>query len=163
MLSEQVREAVAGLARPVAEARGLELVAVEFTPAGGRSVLRLVADREGGITIDDLAGLSREVGDLLDAHDAVPVGYTLECTSPGVNRPLRKPADFARFCGQPVSLRTSTAIGGACIFAGRLLAAGDEGIEIEDRKHGRLSVPYDLIQRACYEHDFARDLRRERE
>lgn len=163
MLSEQVAEAVAGLARPVAEAQGLELVDVEFAPGGGRNVLRLVLDRAGGVTVDALAAVSREVSDLLDAHDAVPVGYTLECSSPGVNRPLKKPADFTKFCGKQVSLRTTTAISGARNFAGVLVAAGDEGIEIEDGSHGRLCVAYGLIQKAHYEHDFARDLRGERD
>ena len=166
MLSEQVPHAVAGLVEPVAKALGLELVDVEFAPAGGRSVLRLILDREGGITVDDLARVSREVGDVLDANDTVPTGYTLECSSPGVNRPLKKPADFARFCGKTVSVRTTTALdeaGGARNFSGVLLAASDDDIEIDDRSHGRLSVPYGLIEKARYEHDFARDLRGERD
>ena len=163
MRSEQVPQTVARLVEPVALAHGLELVDVQFAPAGGRSVLRLVLDRDGGITVDHLAALSREAGDVLDAADAVPTGYTLECSSPGVNRPLRKPADFARYCGKEVSLRTTTAIDGGRSFAGILLDAGDEGIEIDDRSRGRLSVPYGLIEKARYEHDFARDLRGERD
>jgi ribosome maturation factor RimP len=162
-LSDQVPTAVAELARPVAEALGLELVDVEFAPGGGRNVLRLVLDREGGITVDHLAKVSREVSDLLDAHDTVPVEYTLECTSPGVNRSLKKPADFNRFCGKEVTLRTTTAIEGAKSFAGLLVSAGEGAIEIDDRSHGRLSVPYGLIDDAHYEHDFARDLRGERD
>ncbi len=162
-LSVQVPQTVAGLVEPVIEAHGLELVDLEFAPAGGRSVLRLTLDREGGVMVDDLAKVSREVGDVLDANDAMPAGYTLECSSPGVNRPLKKPADFIRFCGKSVSLQTSTDIEGQRKFTGLLVAAGDDGIEIDDRAHGRLSVPYGLIQKARYEHDFARDLRGERD
>lgn len=162
MVSEKVSESVSGLVEPVAAAHGLELVEVEFSPAGGKSILRLILDRDGGVTVDDLAKMSREVGDLLDAHDAIPSGYTLECSSPGVNRPLKKPADFARFCGKEVAVRTTTPIEGARRFTGLLVAAGDEGIEIDDRSHGRLSVPYGQIKKAHYEHDFAGDLRRER-
>ena len=147
----------------MAEALGLELVDVEFAPGGGRNVLRLVLDREGGISVDHLAKVSRELSDLLDAHDTVPVEYTLECSSPGVNRSLKKPADFNRFCGKEVALRTTTAIEGAKRFAGLLVSAGEGGIEIDDRSHGRLSVPYGLIDDAHYEHDFARDLRGERD
>ncbi len=162
MSNETVPHRVAGLVSPVAEAHGLELIDVEFAPAGGRSVLRLILDREGGISVDDLARVSREVGDLLDANDTVPSGYTLECSSPGVNRPLKKPADFARFCGETVSLRTKEEIAGGRNFSGVLLAASEDDVEIEDRSRGRLSVPYGLIEKARYEHDFARDLRRER-
>ncbi len=162
-MSVQVPNAVAGLVEPVAEAHGLELVEVQFAPAGDRSVLRLTLDRDGGVTVDDLARMSREVGDLLDANDAMPAGYTLECSSPGVNRPLNKPADFIRFCGKPVSLQTNTAIEGQRKFEGLLVAAGEDGIEIDDRSRGRLSVPYGQIAKARYEHDFARDLRGERD
>ncbi len=163
MSSEQLKKAVVELAGPVAEAHGLELVEVELAPGAGRTVLRLILDREGGITIDDLAEMSREMGDVLDAHDAIAIKYTLECSSPGVNRPLKTPADFLRFCGKEVALRTSTTIEGARNFAGLLLTAGEDGIEIEDRSHGRLRVPYGLIQKANYEHDFARDFRGERD
>lgn len=161
-MSENVSKAVSELVEPVAQAHGLQLVDVEFSPSGGKSILRLTLDRDGGINVDHLAKMSREVGDLLDAHDTVPGEYTLECSSPGVNRPLKKPADFARFCGKEVALKTTDEIEGERKFAGLLVAAGEEGIEIDDRSHGRLSVPYGLIKNAHYEHDFAGDLRRER-
>ena len=91
-----VTQRVWDLAEPVALARGLELVDVQFRPEGGRTVLRLLVDRpEGGVTLDALSGLSRELGDLLDVHDAVPGRYHLECSSPGLNRPLlRETHDF---------------------------------------------------------------------
>lgn len=161
-MRENVSKSVLELVEPVAQAHGVELVDVEFLPAGGKTLLRLILDRDGGITVDDLARVSREAGDVLDAHDAVPSGYTLECTSPGVNRPLKKPADFARFCGKEVALKTNAEIEGARNFAGVLVSAGDDSIEIDDRAHGRLSVPYGLIKKAHYEHDFAGDFRRER-
>lgn len=153
---------MAGLVEPVAEAHGLELVDVEFQPGGRRSILRLLLDRPGGITVDDLAAMSREVSDLLDAHDAVPGGYTLECSSPGVNRPLKSRQDFSRYCRKVVRIRTSAPIAGARNFTGELLAADDDGVEIDDRSHGRLTLPYGVIQKAHYEHDFAHDLRGER-
>src|SRR6059036_797175 len=76
------------LAEPLALGAGLELVDVQYRPEGGRLVLRLLIDRpDGGITIDELARISRELGDVLDAHDVVPGRYQLECSSPGLNRP----------------------------------------------------------------------------
>lgn len=159
MGTKSVCDTVTNLVEPVAIERGLELVDVEFQPGGRRSVLRLYVDRQGGISLDDLAQLSREVSDVLDAHDVVPGQYTLECSSPGVNRRLRKPEEFARFCGKSVRVRTSTPIAGSRNFAGPLVSASEDAIEIDDASHGRLAVPLRSIERAHYEHDFAADLR----
>lgn len=159
MSNAGVAERIAELVAPVCAERGLELVEVEFQPAGRRSVLRLTFDRSGGITIDDLAGVSREVGDLIEAHDAVPGSYTLQCSSPGVNRPLKRPADFERYCGKRIRLVTHEPIAGAKSFVATLVGTCSSGIEIDDPGHGRLAIPYDSIRRASYEHDFAADLR----
>jgi ribosome maturation factor RimP len=160
---DSLPEKIASLVEPVARAHGLDLVDVEYHPHGRRSILRLVLDREGGITLDSLADVSREVSDLLDAHDIVPGGYTLECSSPGVNRPLKTRSDFARFCGKSVRVRTRAPIDGTRSFAGRLVETFEDCIEIEDRSRGRLSVPYPLIEKAHYEHDFADDFRGRRD
>jgi ribosome maturation factor RimP len=157
-----VADMVAELVDPIAEERGLELVDVEFQPHGRRSVLRLYLDRPGGVSLEDLAALSREVGDVLDAHDAVPGQYTLECSSPGVNRRLRKPEDFARYGGKTVRVRTTTPIAGSRNIVGRLVATSQSGIEIVDDVRGALHVPFRSIERAHYEHDFQADLRRGR-
>lgn len=159
MATKNVCETIMDLVEPVAVERGLDLVDVEYQPGGRRSVLRLYLDRPGGISLDDLAEVSREVSDVLDAHDVVPGQYTLECSSPGVNRRLRKPAEFARFCGKSVRVRTSTPIAGSRNFAGLLVSASEDAIEIDDPSHGRLAVPLRSIERANYEHDFASDLR----
>lgn len=159
MGSKHVSEIVMDLVEPIASDRGLDLVDVEFQPHGRRSVLRLYLDRPGGVSLDDLAAMSREVSDVLDAHDTVPGQYTLECSSPGINRRLRKPEDFARFCGKSVRVRTSTPIAGSRNFAGLLLSASDDGIEIDDAAQGRLAVPLRSIERAHYEHDFQAELR----
>lgn len=159
MSTKHVCEIVMELVEPVAVERGLELVDVEFQAHGKRSVLRLYIDRPGGVGLDDLAAVSREVSDVLDAHDAVPGQYTLECSSPGINRRLRKPEDFARFCGKSVRVRTSTPIAGSRNFAGLLVAASGDAIEIDDTARGRLAVPLRAIERAHYEHDFVAELR----
>ena len=159
MSTKHVSEIVMDLVEPVAVERGLELVDVEYQPSGRRHVLRLYLDRPGGVSLDDLAEVSREVSDVLDAHDAVPGQYTLECSSPGINRRLRKAEDFARFCGKPVRVRTSTPIAGSRNFAGLLVVATSDAIEIDDESRGRLEVPLRSIERAHYEHDFKAELR----
>jgi ribosome maturation factor RimP len=159
MLNEKVAEKIAALLEPVCVERGLELVEVEFRPAGRRFLLRLTLDRADGIKLDELAAASREFGDLLDVHEAVPGSYVLECTSPGINRPLKRPADFERYCGKQIRLVTHEPIEGSRNFHGRLLATRERGIEIEDATHGRLELPYEAIRRASYEHDFSEELR----
>lgn len=162
MAKSTVEESVVSLVEPVAQARGLDLLEVEYRPAGRRSVLRLTLDREGGVGLDDLSEMSREVSDLLDVHDCVPGEYTLECSSPGVNRPLRRATDFARFVGKPVRVRTHAPIEGARTFLGPLAASSEETIEIDDPRHGRVVVPLGQVERANYEHDFAAELRARR-
>jgi ribosome maturation factor RimP len=158
-MSNETPDKIRAIVEPVCCQRGLELVDVEFIPAGRRSILRLTIDRGGRIDLDELASVSREVGDLLEVHDVVPGSYRLECSSPGINRPLKKPADFERYCGKLVRIATHEPIAGSRNFVARLVAAGESGIAIEDAGHGRLELGYDAIRRASYEHDFSEDLR----
>jgi len=162
MARSSVIEDVTRLVEPVARERGLELVDVEFLPSGRRSVLRLTLDRETGIGLDDRAEASREMSDVLDAHDVVPGAYVLECSSPGVNRPLRRAEDFARFVGKAVRVRTHAPIDGKRTFLGVLVDATPERIEIEDASRGRVVVALADVDRANYEHEFAAGARRRR-
>jgi ribosome maturation factor RimP len=152
-----VTQRVWDLAEPVALARGLELVDVRFRPEGGRTVLRLLVDRpEGGVTLDALSGLSRELGDLLDVHDAVPGRYHLECSSPGLNRPLLREAHFRRAVGSRVRVRTRDPIGGRRQFHGTLLEADAQSVIVDDPDAGRTVIPLAGIDKANVEHDFGR-------
>ena len=152
-----VTQRVWDLAEPAALARGLELVDVQFRPEGGRTVLRLLADRpEGGVTLDDLARLSRELGDLLEVHEAVPGRYHLECSSPGINRPLLREAHFRRAVGARVRVRTRDPIGGRRQFHGTLVEAGAESFTVDDPDAGRTVIPLAAVEKANIEHDFRR-------
>jgi ribosome maturation factor RimP len=145
------------LAEPIALAQGLELVDVQYRPEGGRMILRLLADRpNGGVTLDELARLSRELSDVLDGHDAVPGRYTLECSSPGVNRPLLREAHFRRALGQRVRVRVREPIGGRRQFHGLLEGVAADGVTIRDVDAGVVYVPFVAIERAHTEYDFAR-------
>jgi len=115
---EHVRE----VAERVTASSGLELVELEFRGAGGKArMLRLFIDKPGGVTHADCEAVSREVGTILDVEDAVPGGsYTLEVSSPGLDRKLTRPEDFARFVGSRVKLMTREPIEGNRFFEGRL-------------------------------------------
>src|SRR2546427_13284878 len=132
-----VTQRVWELAEPLALAGGLELVDVQYRPEGGRVVLRLLLDRpEGGVTLDGLARMSRELGDLLDAHDAVPGRYQLECSSPGINRPLLRAAHYHRALGERVWVQTRAPIGGGRRVPGTLEAAPAAEIKLHHHHAG---------------------------
>ncbi len=152
-----VAQRVWGLAEPVVTTAGLELVDVQYRPEGGRAVLRLLIDRPtGGVTIDELARVSREFGHVLDAHDAVPGRYHLECSSPGLNRPLVRPEHFRRAVGQRVHVRLRTPLDGRRQFHGLLVAAADDAVTVDDADVGRRELPLGDVERANVEFDFSR-------
>jgi ribosome maturation factor RimP len=140
---------VEDLIRPYLAARGVELVDLEFTrPKRGRATLRLFVDRPGGgITLDDIARVSRVVGELLDVHDPIPQAYTLEVSSPGLTRPLKGPRDFARFAGRLVRLTTRSPIGGKQVHRGILQGLADEVVSLEEENEV-VKIPLQEIAKA---------------
>src|SRR5262245_55815419 len=115
----------------VAASGNLEVVDVEFRGGGKSRMLRIFIDKPGGVTHQDCADLSREVGTILDVEDVIPGGsYVLEVSSPGLDRTLRRPADYERFTGSRVKLTTREPIAGNRFFEGRL----------ERFEHGRLTL-----------------------
>jgi len=109
------------IAERVATSMGLELVEVEMRGGGKARMLRITLDKPGGVTHEDCANVSRDVSTILDVEDVVPGGsYTLEVSSPGLDRKLSKPADFERFQGSRVKLTTRDPVNGNRFFEGRL-------------------------------------------
>ena len=152
-----VIQRVWALVEPLAMAQGLELVDVQYRPELGRMVVRLLLDRpEGGVTLDDLARVSRELGDVLDAHDAVPGRYHLECSSPGLNRPLIREPHFRRAIGKRVSVRMHEPVGGRRQFHGILEEVAADGITVRDPDAGLMVLPFAGIEKANTEYEFNR-------
>ena len=134
-------------AEPVLSSLGLELVDVEFEGSGRARTVRVTVDRDGGVDLDTLAEATRPVAEAFDAADAVSGPYNLELSSPGLERPLRRPADFRRFVGTTISLKTHDPVAGARRHRGLLADADDAGIGLEvDGEHRRFS--YDAIASA---------------
>lgn len=127
------------LVEPVLEAQGLELVDALFA---GRS-LQIYVDRPGGIDLDAISEVSTTVSALLDEHDPVPGHYTLEVSSPGLERPLRRPEHFRRFVGTTVAVKTRPGTEGERRAQGVLEAADGDGIVIGGRR-----LAYAEIERA---------------
>jgi len=150
-MSETVAERVWEIAEPLVTHEGLEMVDVEFRRENRGMVLRLYLDREGGVNLDDLSRVSRQLGDLLDVHDAVPGAYTLECSSPGINRRLRRPDHFRRFVGQRVRVKTTAPRDGRRMFVGTLDGVEDEGIRVTDGTATTHVINFAEIAQANYE------------
>jgi ribosome maturation factor RimP len=114
-------EHVRGIVARVAASRGLEVVEVEFRGGGKSRMLRVFIDKPGGVSHEDCANVSHEVGTILDVEDAVPGGsYLLEVSSPGLDRKLVGPADYQRFTGSVVKVMTREPVDGGRHFQGRL-------------------------------------------
>src|SRR5581483_10618846 len=114
-------EQVEQIARRVAESLALELVEVEIRGGGKGRMVRIIIDKSSGVTHDDCANLSREISAILDVEDPIAGGsYTLEVSSPGLDRKLQKPADFERFSGSMVKLMTREPVNNNRHFQGRL-------------------------------------------
>jgi ribosome maturation factor RimP len=119
---------LAGLIRPVVAAAGMDLESVRVSVAGRRRLLRVVVDSDGGVSLDDAAIVSRDVSTALDAADVMgDVPYTLEISSPGVDRPLTEPRHWRRAAGRLVRVRA----GAAGTIEGRVLAADAEGVTMD--------------------------------
>lgn len=131
---------------PEAEAHGFELVAIEQSGGRGMPVLRVLLDREEGLDLDAVASANEWVSAILDAAEPFSHPYMLEVSSPGVDRPLTKPADFTRFAGQTVSIKAHVAEKRSS-WTGELVGMqGDDVILTVDGE--RVAIGLDTIQKA---------------
>ncbi|OPX86222.1 MAG: Ribosome maturation factor RimP [Pelotomaculum sp. PtaB.Bin104] len=147
MAGNQVVKLVEQLALPIVQAAGMELVDVEFVKEGGRWYLRIFIDKPEGINHADCRFISEKLDHLLDAHDPVPHAYALEVSSPGIERPLKRPGDFNRFAGMPADITTYQSINGLKKFNGRLQGTREDGVVIE-LKGEELLIPFEQIASA---------------
>lgn len=115
---------------PVVAGLGYELVGVEYHPAGRHSLLRIYIDATEGVTVDDCARVSHQVSGVLDVEDPIAGQYTLEVSSPGLDRPLFTPGDFDRFSGHSARIRLDAPLDGRRKFTGQLLGTEDGFVRI---------------------------------
>lgn len=138
---------VTEMAEAIAESLGLEIVDVEYVKEGQGYFLRVFIDKPGGVGLDDCEALSRILSDRLDEVDPIPGSYSLEVSSPGLERPLKKPADFQRFSGQKVKVRTYAPIDGRKNWTGMLLGFSDGEVQL-DVDGEPTAIPFDSIAKA---------------
>ena len=163
METASVAERVHQIAEQAAIDHGLELVHAEVAGPEGHPVLRVFIDKPGGVTHDDCSGVSTQIGTVLDVEDFIHSAYTLEVSSPGIERGLYKPADYERFAGSPAKIRTRVAIGNQRNFRGRIIGVEGNSVVFEDRTSGRVTIPFDSIAKANLEVDVESEFSQTRE
>ena len=155
---------------PVLTEKSLELVDVELQREETDWVLRILIDKEGGVNLDDCAGASYEISALFEVEDPISTAYRLEVSSPGLDRPLKKPADYVRFTGELVKVVMLEAIDPdergtkRKAFVGILLGLENDMIRVEqqDSQGGIVELPLDEIKSARLEEEFIAGTARKR-
>lgn len=120
-ISKVDQDKVEAIVEALLKAEGLELIDLEFRKEGRGWVLRIFMDKPGGVTLDDCAEISRQLGDRLEVDDLIPHAYILEVSSPGLDRPLKKEKDFLRSIGKLIQFSTNAPFEGQTFFKGILL------------------------------------------
>jgi ribosome maturation factor RimP len=148
-------ERVRSVATRVTAGRGFELVDVELKRAAGGQLLRLYVDRPGGIGLSELQSVSEEVSAILDAEDPIEGHYTLEVSSPGLDRPLKSEADYRRFVGRLAKLASYELVEGRRQWTGRIVACEDGVITLDlEREKASARVPLAKVSHGRLEVEF---------
>lgn len=130
----KITDQVAAFAQPIVEAHGCSLWDVEYVREGSDYILRLYIDKEGGVDISDCEAVSRAVDPILDEQDPIPGSYQFEVCSAGLERPLKRPGDFIRFLGSPVTIKLYRPHNGLKELPGILRGYEDGKVTIEAGK-----------------------------
>ena len=142
------RERLEVLVEALLKAEGLELVDLEFRKETRGWILRIFMDKSGGVTLDDCSDLSREIGDQIEVNELIPHSYTLEVSSPGLDRPLKKEKDFLRSIGKMIQLSTKIPLEGHSFFKGILLDFQVSGVLRLAETKRTWEIPVDYITKA---------------
>jgi ribosome maturation factor RimP len=146
----RIQDKIGALTREVADGMGVELVDVELRGAGRRTLLRVTIDREGGVTVGDCERFSRDLGAMLDVEDLLEESYTLEVSSPGLDRPLKGVGDFRRHRGRLVNVSLRDKVEGRGAWTGRVEEALEDRVRLS--VDGRIiEIAYDNILKAVLE------------
>ena len=145
----EITQKITDLSEQAAMGTGIEVAEVQLRGAGKNRLLRVYIDKPGGVTHGDCELISERLGKLLDEQDAVPGdSYTLEVSSPGLDRRLTKPRDFERVVGQKIRVTLHQTVEGQTSFEGRLAEVAGGTISLETAPEHVVNIPLDLVQKA---------------
>ncbi|HEX8175924.1 MAG TPA: ribosome maturation factor RimP [Pyrinomonadaceae bacterium] len=163
MGQDSIEKRIEEIAERVAADNGLELVHAEVGGPDGKPLIRLYIDKPEGVTHEDCSLMSHHVGTVLEVEDFIHSAYTLEVSSPGLERGLYKRADYERFTGRDAKVKTGRAINGQRNFRGRIVGLKGDIVVFEDRTSGEVSIPIESISKANLEIDVEEEFRRAQE
>jgi len=155
--NQTYRQKIIELAEPLIEFEQMELIDVECLKMKTRWIIKIYMDKEGGVTLDDCAEISNQVGNLLDVHDIPPGPYSLEVSSPGLDRPLSRDKDFMKYRGSKVKVKVNGVIHGKRNFHGTLidfLQEDEKRTLILDEEGKLYYIPRENVVRANLKYEF---------
>lgn len=155
----EIEERIRAVAERVAIEQGLEFVHAEVGVIGRSAAVRIFIDKPGGVTHADCSAVSRHVGTLLDVEDYISSTYTLEVSSPGLERGLYKRADYERYAGHTAKLKARQPVNGQRNFRGRIVGVEGDAVLFEDKTSGRVRIPVDGVAKANLEIDVDEEFR----
>jgi ribosome maturation factor RimP len=160
MGDKSIAERVQELAEQVTIDHGLELVHTEVAGPENKPIVRVFIDKPNGVTHEDCSAVSLHLGTVLDVEDFIHASYTLEVSSPGLERGLYKRSDYERFSGKQAKMKSRQPIAGQRNFRGTILGVDGDHVLFEDRTSGQVRVPFDWITKANLELDVNEEFRR---
>lgn len=125
-MKKNIESTIEELVQPIVDARNIEIVDIEYVKEAGQFYLRIYLEKEGGITLDDCAEVSRELNPILDEKDPIKDNYFLEVYSPGLDRPLKKEKDFIRYAGYDVEIKLYKPLNGTKQLEGELIGLTED-------------------------------------
>lgn len=158
LIDERIQE----IAARVAAENELELVQAQIVGTSKNLTVRVFIDRNGGVTHEDCTSTSRKIETILDADDFIPSTYTLEVSSPGLERELYSLKDFVKFVGSLAKVKTNAAIDGQKNFRGRIKSVEGDQIVFEDKTKSTVQFPFSEVVKANLEIDLEEELKREK-
>ena len=160
METRSIEARIREIAVKAAADNGVEFVHLEIGGTKRNQVVRIFADKQGGITIEDCSNVSRSVEAVMDADDFMPAAYVLEVSSPGLDRELYSLADFEKFAGSLAKIKMAAAFDGPKALNGKILRVDGDEILFEDRSAGEISFPYASVAKANLKIDIDQELNR---
>jgi len=146
-------ESLRELIEPTILSEGMELIDIEYFRESRGWVLRIYIDKEGGVNLNHCSRISEQIGDIIEVKDLIPHRYTLEVSSPGLNRPLKKEKDFTTYVGKTIKVKTFKPIEQKRNFQGKLLGY-KEGKVMMSTDNLEIHIPFSLISKANIQYQF---------
>lgn len=160
MAKQSVEQRIREIAEQVANENGLELVQTEMVGAVKDRIVRIYIDKPEGVSHEDCAIVSNKVGEIIEEEDFIPTAYTLEVSSPGLERGLYSLADFEKFTGKLARFKTYQAINRQKNYSGKIIGVEGEEVIFEDRTNGNVKIPFSAIAKANLEIDLEEEFKR---